>query len=44
MLAIMLQIEHMICIKGSDLELGQFTMAYLTNILKEAIKWKTNET
>jgi hypothetical protein len=30
----------MICIEGSDIELGQFTMTYLTNVLKEAIKWK----
>ena len=36
----LIQIEYMTFKKGSDLDLGQFTMGYLTNILSEAIKWK----
>lgn len=28
---------------GSDIDLGQFTMAYLTNMLQQAIKWNPND-
>jgi hypothetical protein len=43
-LAIMLQVECMASQSGSELELGKFTMKYLTTILTEAIKWKHGET
>lgn len=43
-LAIMLQIECMAYKRGNELELGEFTMKYLTTILTEAIKWKHEET
>lgn len=40
MLAIIIHIEHATFKKGSDIEMGQFIMVYLTNMLKEAIKWE----
>jgi hypothetical protein len=36
----MIQIEYVNFRRGGDLDLGEFTMNYLTNILNEAIKWK----